>query len=105
MCPVLHCVIEWYWKLWIRQWVYRVGAILLALLSILIVWCEITFWAQFGDIRLSIFAELVYVLHDYGNYIAVEVSNKGGQSLEEICTIAHLLVCTYYFGVQFFTYY
>ena len=56
---------------------YRIGAILLAILSVLIVWCEVTFWAQFGNgVRLSVFAELVYVLHDYGSYIAVEV--RGG---------------------------
>ena len=56
---------------------YRVGAVLLAILSVLIVWCEVTFWAKFGNLRLSIFAELVYVLHDYGNYIAVEVCKAG----------------------------
>ena len=65
------CVVEWYWKLWMRPWAYRIGSVLLGFLSVVIVWCEVTFGIP--RYRLSVFAALIYELHSYGNYIAVEV--------------------------------
>lgn len=55
------------------MWVYRVGAVCLGLLSVTIVWSEVTFSVHTKDIRLSFFAFLVYEGHKFGNYIAVEV--------------------------------
>lgn len=66
-----HLLIEWYWKLWIRPWAYRIGAVCLGLLSVVIVWCELTFGIP--KVTLSLFAQVVYALHSFGNYIAVEV--------------------------------
>ena len=67
-----HTPPEWYWKVWFRPWVYRVCAIFFALLSLVIVWCEVTFSSH--KVTLSVLALLVHVWHDVGNYIAVEVS-------------------------------
>ena len=48
-------------------------AVLLFLFSVTIVWSEATFSIHINNIRLSIFAQLVYLGHQLGNYIAVEV--------------------------------
>lgn len=72
---LLHTLVEWYWKLWVLPWTFRIGAVFFGLLSLVIVWCEVTFGIYVSPtIRLSIFAEIVNVLHNYGNYFAVEVS-------------------------------
>ena len=65
---------EWHWKLWMRPWTYKVAAILLGFLSFVIVWCEATFSIQ--QYQLSVFAQIMYVLHrlhNYYNYFLVEV--------------------------------
>ena len=59
-------------------WAYRVGAVCLAVLSVVIVWCEVTFGIYISDtVRLSALGALMHVLHSYGSYIAVEV--RGGR--------------------------
>jgi len=66
--------IEWYWKVWFRDYVYFGMAIVLALLSIVIVWSESTFGIPIGDDKhLSIAANLVYHGHMNNNYAIVEV--------------------------------
>ena len=50
------------------------AAVLLGILSFVIVWCEATFSIQ--QYRLSVFAQIIYVLHglhNYYNYFLVEV--------------------------------
>ena len=42
--------------------------------SIAIVWSEVTFSININDVRLSVFAQLIYLGHQRGNYIAIEVS-------------------------------
>ena len=75
---------EWYWKLWVLPWAYRVGAVSLAFLSVVIVWCEVTFGIYISDtVRLSVLGAIVHVLHDYGNYIAVEVRKGCGHGMGE----------------------
>lgn len=68
---------EWHWKLWLRPWSYKVAAVLLAILSFIIVWCEATFSIQ--QYRLSVFAQIIYALHElhnYYNYFLVEVGDS-----------------------------
>lgn len=57
-------------------WAYRVGAVILGALSVVIVWCEVTFGIYISpDIRISAMAAIIYKLHIYGgDYIPVEVS-------------------------------
>ena len=64
-------VIEWYWKVLLRPWVYRVVAVCLGVLSVAIVWSEVLF--SVTSPKLSIFAYLVYLGHQLGNYVAIEV--------------------------------
>lgn len=67
-------LIEWYWKVWFRDYVYFGIAIVLALVSITIVWSESTFGIPIGDDKhLSIVANLVYHGHMNNNYAIVEV--------------------------------
>ena len=49
-------------------------SVLLFLFSIAIVWSEATFSININNVRLSVFAQLIYLGHQRGNYIAVEVS-------------------------------
>ena len=68
---------EWHWKLWLRPWSYKVAAVLLGILSFIIVWCEATFSIQ--QYRLSVFAQIIYALHElhnYYNYFLVEVGDS-----------------------------
>ena len=76
-------ITEWYWKLWVRPWSYKVAAVLLAVLSFVIVWCEATFSIQ--QYRLSVFAQIVYALHglhNYYNYFMVEVKDISGLDIQ-----------------------
>ena len=69
------CHVEWYWKVWVLPWLYRIGAVLLGALSVAIVWCEMTFSIYINSkVRISVLAAVMYSLHEYGgNYIPVEV--------------------------------
>lgn len=68
-------LLEWYWKLWVLPWAYRIGAVFLGGLSVIIVWCEMTFGIYINPtVRISVLAAIIHVLDSYGNYIAVEVS-------------------------------
>lgn len=89
--------LEWYWKLWFRPWVYFVLAILLAFLSLSIVWSEATFSIQ--QQNLSVFARLVYASHKFGNYISVEALS--------IAVVAYLSICAYFtvFRIRIFNLY
>ena len=72
---------EWYWKVWMRAWVYRVSAVVLIVLSVAIIWSEVTFSIQPEDslgntIHLPIFAALIYVSHSLGSYFSIEVTRE-----------------------------
>jgi len=66
---------EWYWKVWFRDWVYLVVAVILALLSVIIVWSESTFGIPIGGENnyLSVCSTVVYHGHSRNNYAIVEV--------------------------------
>ena len=71
-----HLPPEWYWKVLLRHWVYRVCAVILFLFSLIIVWSEATFGIP--NVRLSIIANIIYLGHNNTNYIVIEVG---------VCTI------------------
>ena len=70
-------LLEWYWKVWMRAWVYRVLALVLIALTVAIIWSEVTFSIQLDSsgntIHLPIFAALIYVSHSLGSYFSIEV--------------------------------
>nr|CAG4636870.1 EOG090X03B7 [Ceriodaphnia reticulata]SVE72838.1 EOG090X03B7 [Ceriodaphnia reticulata] len=77
--------IEWYWKCLLRRHVCQGLAMMLALLSILVVWSELTFFN--AQPVLSIFAIFVNLAKEYYDYLSIE--------LVSIATIAYLCVCAY----------
>ena len=50
-------IIEWYWKVWLCPWLLRITAVLLFLLSVTLVWSEVTFFNN--EPVLSIFALMI----------------------------------------------
>ena len=53
----LFIIIEWYWKVWLCPWLLRITAVLLFLLSVTLVWSEVTFFNK--EPVLSIFALMI----------------------------------------------
>jgi len=90
-------VVEWYWKCLVKPILLKVGAAVATLMSILIIWSEITFFS----IRptLSVFAGIVSAAGSAHDYMA----------LEAVClvTVFYLCLCTYYtiFKVRVLNYY
>nr|CAG4649190.1 EOG090X03B7 [Scapholeberis mucronata]SVE93519.1 EOG090X03B7 [Scapholeberis mucronata] len=77
--------IEWYWKCLFKRYVCQGLAMVLALLSILVVWSELTFFN--AQPVLSIFAIFVNLAKEYYDYLSIE--------LVSIATIAYMCVCAY----------
>jgi len=78
--------VEWYWKCLLRPLLLRIGAGMAAIMSVLIVWSEITFFSS--KPVLSVFAAIVKSAASSHNYLAIEI----------VCliTICYLCLCTYY---------
>ena len=53
----LFVIVEWYWKVWLCPWLLRITAVLLFLLSVTLVWSEVTFFNN--EPVLSIFALMI----------------------------------------------
>nr|CAG4647762.1 EOG090X03B7 [Moina brachiata]SVE92915.1 EOG090X03B7 [Moina brachiata] len=78
-------VFEWYWKCFFRRYFCQGLAMALALVSILVVWSELTFFN--ADPALSLFAIFVRMAKEHYDYLAIE--------LLSIATIAYMCVCAY----------
>lgn len=64
--------VEWYWKCLFKRYVCQGLAMILALLSVLVVWSELTFFN--AQPVLSIFAIFVNLAKEYYDYLSIEVS-------------------------------
>lgn len=97
---------EWYWKCLLRRHVCQGLAMILALLSVLVVWSELTFFN--AQPVLSIFAIFVNLAKEYYDYLSIEVNYSSIQlkstagvilftffQLVSIATIAYMCVCAY----------
>ena len=62
---------EWYWKVWLKPWCLRVLAVILAILSVALIWSEVTFFIVRP--RLSLFAIFLYEAQEGYFYFYVEV--------------------------------
>lgn len=62
---------EWYWKVWLKPWCLRVLAVILAILSVALIWSEVTFFIV--QPRLSLFAIFLYEAKEGYFYFYVEV--------------------------------
>lgn len=89
--------IEWYWECVLKQFFYKLLAVLLCLLSAAVVWSECTFFST--KPVLSLFAVFVQTAENYYNYICIEMVCFVG--------ILFLCVCIYstVFTIRFFNYY
>lgn len=90
-------VFEWYWKVWLCPWLLRITAVLLFLLSVTLVWSEVTFFNN--EPVLSIFALMIDGASVGYYYFYVEVIS--------CVTISYMCICVYYtvFKMRFFNYY
>ena len=70
------CASEWYWKVWMRPWVFRIAAVLFLLLSLAVIWSEVTFFTVTPV--LSIFALLIRSASEGYFYFYVEVGANVG---------------------------
>lgn len=90
-------VLEWYWRVWMLPSLLRITAVLLFLLSVTLVWSEVTFF----NVKpvLSIFAQMIHSASEGYYYFYVEVIS--------CVTISYMCVCVYYtvFKMRFFNYY
>ena len=66
--------LEWYWRVWMLPSLLRITAVLLFLLSVTLVWSEVTFF----NVKhvLSIFAQMIHSASEGYYYFYVEVCAK-----------------------------
>ncbi|XP_061674304.1 G-protein coupled receptor-associated protein LMBRD2B-like isoform X2 [Syngnathoides biaculeatus] len=89
--------VEWYWECVFRQVFYKVLALLLFLLSVLVVWSECTFFSKHPV--LSLFAIIVRVTEQRRYYVCTEVVS--------FITVLFLCTCVYstVFQIRVFNFY
>lgn len=89
--------IEWYWECVVKRYLFKALAAFLALMSVLIVWSEVTFFSPRPV--LSVAAIFVHLAAESFSYDYIEVSS--------IITIAYLCICAYYtvFRIKIYRYY
>ncbi|CAF0873038.1 unnamed protein product [Rotaria sp. Silwood1] len=92
-----HPVLEWYTFCVIRPWVLRILGISLGCISIIVIWCEMTFFST--KPVLSIFAQCINTARRHYDYFTIEI----------LCclSIAYLCLCAYYtiFRIRIFNYF
>ncbi|KAG5835146.1 hypothetical protein ANANG_G00269050 [Anguilla anguilla] len=89
--------VEWYWECLLRQWFYRVLAVVLSLFSVAVVWSECTFFSTRPV--LSLFAVFIQLAERDYNYLYIEMAC--------FITIFFLCTCVYstVFRIRVFNYY
>ena len=91
---ISHIILEWYWRVWLFPWLLRFTAILLFLLSVTLVWSEVTFFNV--QPVLSIFAQMIRSASKGYYYFYVEVSLFWKKKLADVNT-------KYFFASSLFT--
>ncbi|XP_036383933.1 G-protein coupled receptor-associated protein LMBRD2a isoform X2 [Megalops cyprinoides] len=89
--------VEWYWECLLRQWFYRVLALVLSVFSVAVVWSECTFFSTRPV--LSLFAVFIQLAEKDYNYLYIEMAC--------FITIFFLCTCVYstVFRIRVFNYY
>ncbi|XP_064833809.1 G-protein coupled receptor-associated protein LMBRD2B [Oncorhynchus masou masou] len=98
LSPYLYTpTVEWYWECLLRQWFYRLLAVLLSLFSVGVVWSECTFFSTRPV--LSLFAVFIQLAERDYNYLYIEMAC--------FITIFFLCTCVYstVFRIRVFNYY
>ena len=72
----LFCVVsaEWYWKCFLRRYLCQGLAAILALMSVIVVWSELTFFN--AEPVLSLFAIFVNLAKASYDYVSIEVNDS-----------------------------
>ena len=93
---ISHIILEWYWRVWLFPWLLRFTAILLFLLSVTLVWSEVTFFNV--QPVLSIFAQMIRSASKGYYYFYVEV----GLFWKKLADKDKIFLCLFfiYFGTQ-----
>ena len=93
---ISHIILEWYWHVWLFPWLLRFTAILLFLLSVTLVWSEVTFFNV--QPVLSIFAQMIRSASKGYYYFYVEV----GLFWKKLADKDKIFLCLFfiYFGTQ-----
>uniref|UniRef100_A0A8C9SXE1 LMBR1 domain containing 2a n=1 Tax=Scleropages formosus TaxID=113540 RepID=A0A8C9SXE1_SCLFO len=89
--------VEWYWECLLKQWFYRLLAVVLSLFSVAVVWSECTFFSTRPV--LSLFAVFIQLAEKDYNYLYIEMAC--------FITIFFLCTCVYstVFRIRVFNYY
>ncbi|MBN3282151.1 LMBD2 protein, partial [Polyodon spathula] len=89
--------VEWYWECLLRQWCYRILAVMVTLFSVVVVWSECTFFST--QPVLSLFAVFIQLAEKTYNYLYIEMAC--------FLTIFFLCTCVYstVFRIRVFNYY
>ncbi|KAJ3604917.1 hypothetical protein NHX12_026968 [Muraenolepis orangiensis] len=89
--------VEWYWECLLKQWFYRLLALMLSLFSVAVVWSECTFFSTRPV--LSLFAVFIQLAEKDYNYLYIEMAC--------FITIFYLCTCVYstVFRIRVFNYY
>ncbi|XP_051733098.1 G-protein coupled receptor-associated protein LMBRD2B isoform X1 [Ctenopharyngodon idella] len=89
--------VEWYWECLLKQWFYRMLAVVLSLFSVAVVWSECTFFSTRPV--LSLFAVFIQLAERDYNYLYIEMAC--------FITIFFLCTCVYstVFRIRVFNYY
>ena len=72
--PFCSLFLEWYWRVWVLPSLLRITAVLLFLLSVTLVWSEVTFFN--AKPVLSIFAQMIHSASEGYYYFYVEVCTE-----------------------------
>ncbi|XP_026290812.1 LMBR1 domain-containing protein 2 homolog isoform X2 [Frankliniella occidentalis] len=87
--PILQAVftptVEWYWRCLLHSYVLKIGAIICSILSIFVVWSEVTFFNK--EPVLSLFANFLNLAKADYDYFTIEVLST--------LIIAYLCFCAY----------
>lgn len=78
--PIYNPIVEWYWKCLIRPWLLRIVGFTLAILSVAVVWSEMTFPISIFSTKLSLFAYFVDEFQSDQRYFISEVSMLARQN-------------------------
>jgi len=97
--------VQWIWYLYLRQPVLIVASILMALFSLVVVWCECFFF--FDDPTLSIFALIFRTTQEHATQFFSYLSNDIVMSLMLSIPLLFIMFCSYWslFKIKLFTYY
>lgn len=89
--------VEWYWKCFLRVWLYRLSGWILAAFSLAVVWSEATF--LFKSPVLSIFAVFINGFQQVQEYVLLEIFS--------VLSMGYLACCAFYtvFHVKIFNIY